>query len=206
VNGASTYIWSNAALAQSIAVSPIVTTTYSVIGVSAQACSNTAITTVSVNSGPSVTLNLSKVTYCKDDASASLTYTGTPSNGTITGIPSTFNIGTYTLTYAYSGSNTCVGSDTKVITAAACTQLEGLNLVSEITVYPNPFNDVINITGLSEANSTQVEIYNLQGQKVYSENLSSNTAALDLSVLKKGMYLLRVTQDDQRMLLKLIKQ
>lgn len=206
VNGASTYTWSNATLAQSIAVSPTVTTTYSVIGVSAQACSNTAITTVSVNSGPSVTLNLAKVTYCKDDASASLTYTGTPSNGTITGIPSTFNIGTYTLTYAYSGSNTCVGSDTKVITAAACTQLEGLNLVSEITVYPNPFNDVINITGLSEANSTQVEIYNLEGQKVYSENLSSNTAALELSVLKKGMYLLRVTQDDQRMLLKLIKQ
>jgi hypothetical protein len=99
-----------------------------------------------------------------------------------------------------------VGSDTKVITASACTQVEGLNLVSEITVYPNPFNDVINITSLSEANSTQVEIYNHQGQKVYSENLSSNTAALDLSVLKKGMYLLRVTQDDQRIVLKLVKQ
>ncbi|MEI6019605.1 MAG: T9SS type A sorting domain-containing protein [Bacteroidota bacterium] len=204
--GASTYTWSNAVVAQSIAVSPTVTTTYSVVGMSAQACSNTAITTISVNAVPSVSLNLSKLTYCKDDASTSVTYTGTPSNGTIAGIPAPMNIGTYTVTYAFSGSNSCVGSDAKVISVTACTQLEVLNLNSSINVYPNPFNDIIIISGLSDVNTTQIDISDLNGQKIFSEISNNSKATIDLSKLEKGLYLLKLTLNSETKLFKLIKQ
>lgn len=55
-NGATSYTWDTGAQASTIAPSPTITTTYSVIGVSGN-CSNTAVTTITVNPFPILTVS-----------------------------------------------------------------------------------------------------------------------------------------------------
>lgn len=77
-SGATTYSWSTSATSTSISVSPTVTTTYSVIGTAAATgCTNTAVTTITVNPIPSFTLNSSATNTICFGQSTVLTATGT---------------------------------------------------------------------------------------------------------------------------------
>lgn len=65
---------------------------------------------------------------------------------------------------------------------------------SKIKMYPNPVSNELNI----EANSTiqKVAVYNILGQEVLSSNPKSNTAKLQTSSLKNGVYFVTTTIDD----------
>lgn len=66
-------------------------------------------------------------------------------------------------------------------------------------LYPNPANDYVNINMEGDINS--VDVYSLQGQKV----LSSNQKEVNVSSLSKGIYLLEVTDvQDKKSVQKLI--
>lgn len=60
----------------------------------------------------------------------------------------------------------------------------------EVSLYPNPATDVLNIEMTNEVKS--VEIYSLQGQKVMTSTLKQ----INVSSLSKGMYLVKVTNAD----------
>ena len=80
-NGTSTYSWiPGASLSASsgspITATPSVTTSYTVMGTDVNSCTNTAITTVSVNPTPTFTLNPSATSICIGN-STTLTATGT---------------------------------------------------------------------------------------------------------------------------------
>jgi hypothetical protein len=60
----------------------------------------------------------------------------------------------------------------------------------EVSLYPNPAKDVLNIEMTNEVKS--VEIYNFQGQKV----LESNQKQINVSNLSSGMYMIKV-QDNE---------
>lgn len=89
-SGASTFAWNTAQTSSSITVSPVVSTTYTVVGTSLQGCSKTA--TVSVNFTPLPSVSLS---------SANPTCYG--QTGTVT---ATVSSGTSPYTYAWSNGNT----------------------------------------------------------------------------------------------------
>ncbi len=80
------------------------------------------------------------------------------------------------------------------------TSVGELNFSGGISVYPNPGKDVFTIT-LNQimTGSFTIEVYNLTGTKVFEQTnqptaLSGLTqATIDLSLLSKGMYLLRVS-------------
>jgi len=61
-----------------------------------------------------------------------------------------------------------------------------------VNIYPNPSNGQFNMLMLSNTESLALAIYNLQGQVVYSEQLSGikygNVSVLNLKSLAKGMY------------------
>ena len=64
---------------------------------------------------------------------------------------------------------------------------ENFNLNNlEVSIYPNPTNDVLNIETASDLKS--IEIYNIQGQKV----LSSNQKQINVSTLPSGIYMIRI--------------
>lgn len=74
--GANGYLWNNAAITPSINISPVVTTTYSVIGASAAGlCFDTAFVTVTVNPLPSINIQPNPLSICVG-ASVQLSATG----------------------------------------------------------------------------------------------------------------------------------
>ncbi|TRX30277.1 T9SS type A sorting domain-containing protein [Flavobacterium sp. ZT3R18] len=75
---------------------------------------------------------------------------------------------------------------------------------SNLSVYPNPFNDVISITIDSNA---KVEIYTLLGETIYSKEINSGTTQLDLGNHASSMYLIKATnENNQSKTVKIVKQ
>ena len=62
----------------------------------------------------------------------------------------------------------------------------------DMIIFPNPATDLINIEG--SANIQQVELYNLQGQRVAME--VGNVRTLSLNGISVGMYIMKVTTDN----------
>lgn len=65
----------------------------------------------------------------------------------------------------------------------------------DIVVYPNPTKGKINITCSSLDENLTIEIYNLNGQLVFTELLNSNSDKneIDLSALVQGFYFLKIS-------------
>lgn len=70
--------------------------------------------------------------------------------------------------------------------------------------YPNPVKDYLNLSYNQEISN--VEIYNLLGQKLSSNKINANTAQVDMSNLSKGAYIVKVTADGQMKTIKIIKE
>jgi hypothetical protein len=121
-SGATTYTWSNGSPLSSITVTPIVTTNYTVTGTSACGTSS-AVTTVSVNASPSVTVNSGSI--CAGNS-----FTITPSGASTYTITGGSSIVTPTVTSSYN----VVGTGTNGCVSAAA--------VSNVTVNPKPIISV----------------------------------------------------------------
>ncbi len=75
------------------------------------------------------------------------------------------------------------------------------NAKSELRLYPNPANNILNIEFNGIGN---LSIYNIQGQKLYQNKLSHQ---LDISDFPKGIYFLKIKSDKNEILTgKFIKQ
>jgi hypothetical protein len=61
----------------------------------------------------------------------------------------------------------------------------------EVTVYPNPASDVVNIK--SGAQIVHLAVFNHSGQLVYNADASSTTYNLSVGTFESGLYLFRVT-------------
>ena len=71
---------------------------------------------------------------------------------------------------------------------------------SDLTVYPNPTNDILNFS--FNKHLDQIEVYSITGKKVMSQ-ADSNT--IDLRSLAKGMYMIKVSVDNNSDFIKVVK-
>lgn len=67
-------------------------------------------------------------------------------------------------------------------------------VVNSVSVFPNPSQGVVNFKA-PNAEISSVEIYNVQGQSVYSQIVRSNEAILYLTELPTGLYYAKVNTD-----------
>lgn len=75
---------------------------------------------------------------------------------------------------------------------------------AEFTYYPNPVNNVLN---LSYAHAiSDISVYNLLGQQVIAKTVNSNNGQIDMSGLSRGTYMVKVTADNQVKTIKVIKE
>lgn len=74
---------------------------------------------------------------------------------------------------------------------------------TQLKVYPNPTNGELNISYTDIIN--QVEVYNLLGQKVITQNFESNNVSLNVSHLSNGSYILILHANDMKQQVKIIK-
>lgn len=213
-SGVNSYTWSNGSNANSISVTPTITSVYTVSG-SMVGCSLTATKTTTVTVNPLPLVSIAPVApMCF--GSAPTTLVGSPVGGSFSGTgvmigttfdPSVSGIGSFPVTYAYTNINGCVNIAVQTITVSSCTGIEELsdNLIS---VYPNPTNDVlaINLFQTLEAN-TSVELFDDIGKLVFQQkNISVNQLYINTTNYTKGIYLLKINSDSWKKSIKIIKE
>lgn len=59
--------------------------------------------------------------------------------------------------------------------------------------YPNPANDILNVSASS--NITKIEVYSILGQKVLTEEINSDSKQINVSDLTKGVYIIKTYID-----------
>jgi len=77
---------------------------------------------------------------------------------------------------------------------------------NELVIYPNPFND--NVTILNTENIRKIEILDLMGKVIsLNNNIASPEMIIDLSYLKDGLYIIKLTdKSDFSIMKQIIKQ
>ncbi len=203
--GTSTaYVWSTGPNTASISVAPSSTTVYSVTGTNS--CGVKTVTaTITVATTPTIAAMSSATLTCANNP-AVLTASATPgvTFSWNTG-PSTMSISvspSVTTTYTVTGTNACgTAVATVVQNVSPCVGIEEIAGAGEISIYPNPANDYVNISvpaNLASA-ATSVEITDALGKIVMKESINTEVTTLRIAKLEEGVYFFRVITNSQTM-------
>ncbi|RLJ62497.1 putative secreted protein (Por secretion system target) [Lacinutrix venerupis] len=129
-----------------------------------------------------------------------------------TGGTETFNSGAPTSTPGvnFSHTFTSVGTTDFVCQPHSTNMFGTITVVSEGTlgvqqfetptkfsIFPNPGNNEMNINIPTLSDELQLEVFDLLGKRVYSEYLNGLNTKLNISKWKSGMYLVRLTSNNQ---------
>ena len=78
----------------------------------------------------------------------------------------------------------------------------------EVSVYPNPTNGElkVNVIGFDSGAEYRVELRSITGQLIWSESLNNSQSNFDLSELENGMYLISISNGDQFITKRIVKQ
>ncbi len=78
---------------------------------------------------------------------------------------------------------------------------------NNISVYPNPVSEIINITDISGSGINKIEIYNSNGVFINCEiDNSSLPISINVSAIPKGLYFIQIQIDKDYFTKKIIKQ
>ena len=69
----------------------------------------------------------------------------------------------------------------------------------DLTIYPNPVLNIINVEVPQQMVGNNIEVFNVNGQKVFVETANRNKMNLDITKLEKGVYYLTVRNESQVM-------
>ncbi len=67
----------------------------------------------------------------------------------------------------------------------------------EIILYPNPATTELTIQKAVQVGNCNVEFYNIEGKKVFYQNLTNSTTKIDISSLQKGSYIYKITDNSK---------
>ena len=198
----TSYVWSNLNNTPSIVVTPTNTpANYTVTVTDANNCSANAVSTVTVNAVPTVSLALNPNLQCVTINSVTLTG-GSPTGGVYSGngvsggdfSPSTVGVGTYSVLYTYTDGNNCTAVAVDIMTVDACTGIQTLS-ADVVSIFPNPSNGFVVVK--TAVLNAQVNVFDINGKKVFTQTTSSFETPLDLSHLANGVYQLNIVSENK---------
>jgi hypothetical protein len=115
--------------------------------------------------------------------------------------------------YNYIANNGVCPADTAIVEVAVrpdCDYLSiGEEMFTDISVYPNPATSQLNIMNPSNTSSLKVEMLDMNGRVVLVENKALNNATettLVIDYLEKGIYTLRIYNNEGQKTFKIVKQ
>lgn len=97
----------------------------------------------------------------------------------------------------------CEGTDTVVVTLDPCIGLDETTF-SNVLIYPNPTNGMVNIDLKENVEIKNVFIVDLNGKAVYTSEISENMISIDLSAVEAGIYMVILTSDKAYMQQRLV--
>lgn len=201
----TTYTWSVGSAGPVIVVTPTGTTTLNNYTVATSNSCGTASAVVTVTTGvtPTITAMTSSTLICANNAvvltasataGATYSWSAGPTTASISVTPS------MTTTYTVSATNVCGTATTTVVqNVSPCTGIEEITNGGEISIYPNPANDYVNIAvpaSISSANAT-VEVTDALGKVVMKETITTDVTTLRITKLEDGIYFFKVIINSQ---------
>ena len=210
----TSYAWSTGALTSTIAITPSVTTVYSVTGISDKGCFCSKQVTVTVRPVPTLSTT-ADVTICVHEAlTLAANGSGTSYYWSNTGqITNTILVNplastAYTVSSYLPGcrSTTVINVDVEICTALAVTQID----LQNIHIYPNPFKDRFQIEADITETEMVIKVYNLFGQLVVENYCAflpgSKACIVSMSGLTNGIYFVNVQSSKGSFTAKIIKE
>ena len=204
-SGASTYSITGG----SFNVSPTTTTVYSVTGTSMQGClsSNTAISSVTVNALPTISITSSQTIICVGEtanltAGGAITYVwDMGSTGSVLAVSPT-TTSNYTVTGT--SSNGCSAMAAITQSVSLCTGIENYNNTEvSVSVYPNPTKGIVTVNVNTEAS---IIVVNALGQILLNESVGAGDHMMDIQREASGIYFVKVITATKQYTFKLIRE
>ncbi len=194
-----TYVWSDNSTAQTL--NATASGVYWVNVTDANGCSTADTISVTINVIPTVTASASDLTVCELDGDVFMV--GTPVGGTWSGTSVTGNqfdpsvgSGTYSPLYTYTDANGCTGTAGVTITVSECTGIAEDNSSAQMNLYPNPNNGQFNIVFAADAADVIVEITDMEGRIVQTQQINTVVAGTNNTVsienAADGIYFVKV--------------
>ena len=159
-----------------------------------------------VNNSENVLVNFNNasganpVEYLVQDPDNGLLYGITNYGGSANmGVLYSFDTGTstYTKLIDFTGTNGAYPTGlTLIYDTLISTGANKINASASVRIYPNPSNGQFTLSLSNIKEKCQVEIYNVLGEKVTSEELRAKSEELNLSSQPNGIYLYRVVKED----------
>ena len=186
--GGNSYTWSSGQNTASIAVTPTMTTTYTVTVTDANGCTNTDNVIITVNSVtiPTITQQVDTLT-----ASSASSYQWFLDGNIIVGATGQTLVvtqnGDYTVQVVDINGCTTLSNIFTVISVSTST-----SFIERIKIYPNPFRDYLII----ENGQGQAKIYNTVGQLIQQFQILNKEYQLMTKELAEGQYILQITREN----------
>lgn len=180
---------------------------YTATASSSAGCSISGTVTVNVNDTPDAPVAVSPQSLNEGQTLADLTVGGSglvwySDSGLTTEIPSTTVAVDGTTYYVIQTAGGCV-SEATAITVEVTLGTDDFDK-SALKVYPNPTRSILYVTYSQEISN--VEIYNLIGQRVTTITPNANEGQVDMSNLASGAYFVKVTSNKATKTVKIIKE
>ncbi len=118
-------------------------------------------------------------------------------------IASNYSTGIYTIKIDAKDNNGCHTSDSINIYLNT-TNIKDPRKTNEFEVFPNPSYNYVNINTINSSIIKKIELYNLNGNLIYEDNLE--TGSIDLTSYNSGIYLLKVITSKNLYTYKIIKK
>jgi PKD repeat protein len=197
---------------QSPMVSPVETTTYMVEVSDGEQLVSSEIEIV-VNPLPEITLGDWPEQLCNQQE-PQVQLTAVPEGGIYSGenvtaeglfSPEEAAVGWHVVTYTYADENGCENMAVDSIFVDACLHFgENDNESSMIKIYPNPFNDILNI--YTDQRDIEIKILTLDGITLKELKLIDENTTIDLSQLRSGIYIVNIESNQTNTFQKIIKR
>jgi hypothetical protein len=204
-NGAANYTW-NIGQFNGTYFQPASTMTLSVVGIDTNNCEGSSAFTVEVNPNPIIFL-VSDTTVCDYNLPLQLTAAGNAtsflwSNGTSGTSISITQAGTYIVTGELNG---CTESASTVVVLDPCLGIYEEDLF-KLSFYPNPTqNEVYGMFNMPI--SATISILTMDGRVLFTNQVKNQTEImLDFSSFARGSYLIKLDQNGETNLTKVIKE
>jgi hypothetical protein len=194
--GGNSYTWQpGLVVGTNYTMAPLASSVYTVTGEDAN-CTNTAVISVSVVQGPSITLSSVRLKICSGEATrlnaaGAVTYTWLTAAGPVQGASVSVSPSvTSSFSVSGTGTNTCEGIAAITVTVSDCIGLrENSGEAPVLEIYPNPNQGEFRLR--SRVN-LDAEIINAAGEIIRSISLNErNENAITVYGLTEGVYFLK---------------
>jgi hypothetical protein len=212
--GAQSYNWNVGGNSSTIAVSPTVTTSYTVLGVNQFGCQGSAVQLITVKNIPVITTAATSNQMCIGETTT-LSASGAGGNNYVWNSISSTIMGSVVVvspnvstSYVVSGTNSdgCVSTATVILAVTGCTGLNKLTTTaSGVKLYPNPSKGEFNIEFSTSSDKT-VEVLDLTGRVIMANSSKSNVLNFNISNLANGIYYVKIQNTAGTEVVKVVKQ